>query len=40
LIFQINFFVFIAQGNVEYKTKTIDNTTDPVWNEVYLNFSF
>jgi Ca2+-dependent lipid-binding protein len=23
-----------AQGNVEYKTKTINNTTEPQWNEV------
>lgn len=27
---------FEAQGNVEYKTKTIDNTTDPEWNEVEI----
>ncbi|CAF1168043.1 unnamed protein product [Rotaria sordida] len=24
-----------AQGNVEYKTKTINNTTSPQWNEVF-----
>ncbi|UJR26520.1 hypothetical protein I4U23_007843 [Adineta vaga] len=24
-----------AQGNMEYKTKTINNTTDPEWNEVF-----
>jgi hypothetical protein len=31
----IYFLVFIAQGSLEYKTKTINNTTDPEWNEVY-----
>ncbi len=30
-----------AQGNVEYKTKTINNTTDPEWNEVdIINYLF
>ncbi len=29
--------MFIAQGNVEYKTKTINNTTEPQWNEVSVN---
>ncbi|CAF3301091.1 unnamed protein product [Rotaria socialis] len=24
-----------AQGNIEYKTKTINNTTEPQWNEVF-----
>jgi hypothetical protein len=29
--------MFVAQGNVEFKTKTINNTTEPQWNEVGVN---
>ena len=28
--------LWIAQGNSEFRTRTIDNTTDPEWNEVSL----
>ncbi|CAF5200070.1 unnamed protein product, partial [Rotaria magnacalcarata] len=28
------------QGTTEYKTKTIDNTTDPTWNEQNQVFEF
>lgn len=29
----------LAQGNIEYKTKTINNTTEPIWNEVCFSSS-
>ena len=41
LFFQTSICFFKAQGDVEYKTKTIDNTTDPEWNEVdIINYLF
>ena len=30
------FFCTTAQGGVEYKTKTLNNTVQPQWNEVYM----
>jgi hypothetical protein len=33
-------FIFSAQGVVEHKTKTINNSTDPEWNEVCLRDFF
>lgn len=34
----VNYLVYLlAQGNVEYKTKTINNSTEPRWNEVCEN---
>ena len=33
-------FNLLAQGNIEHRTKTISNTTDPEWNDVGLLFLY
>ena len=30
------FVLIVAQGNTDFKTRVINNTTDPEWNEVCL----
>ena len=33
-ILSVTPLLILAQGNIEYKTKTVNNTTEPQWNEV------